>query len=54
MLTLSCERAQILDFLTLEGLRASLRSVLDTLRAREDALHREVARRSLRVVEGRR
>ncbi len=54
MLTLSCERAQILDFLTLEGLRTSLRSVLDTLRAKEDALHREVARRSLRVVEGRR
>jgi hypothetical protein len=51
-LTLSWERLEILDFLTLDGLRASLRSVLDTLRAREDALHREIVRRSLRVVEG--
>lgn len=50
-LTLSWERLEILDFLTIDGLRASLRSVLDTLRAREDALHREVVRRSLRVVE---
>lgn len=50
-LTLSWERLAILDFLTIGGLRASLRSVLDTLRAREDALHREVVRRSLRVVE---
>jgi len=51
-LTVSWEALQILDFLTLDGLRASLRSVLDTLRAREDALRREVARRSLRVIEG--
>jgi hypothetical protein len=51
-LTVSWERLEILDVLTLDGLRASLRSVLDTLRAREDALHREVVRRSLRVVEG--
>lgn len=51
-LRLSWERLAILDFLTLDGLRASLHSVLDTLRAREDALHRDVVRRSLRVVEG--
>jgi hypothetical protein len=50
-LTLSWERLEILDVLTLDGLRASLHSVLDTLRAREAALHRDVVRRSLRVVE---
>ena len=51
-LTVTWERLEILDFLTLDGLRATLGSALDTLRAREDALHREVVRRSLRVVEG--
>jgi hypothetical protein len=51
-LTLTWERLEFLDLLTLEGLRASLHTVLDALRAREDALHREVVRSSLRVVEG--
>jgi hypothetical protein len=51
-LTVSWERLCMLDVLTLDGLRASLHAVLDTLRVREDALHREVARSSLRVVEG--
>jgi hypothetical protein len=51
-LTVTWERLCILDVLTLDGLRASLHSVLDTLRAREDALHREVVRGSLSVVEG--
>jgi hypothetical protein len=46
------ERLCMLDVLTLDGLRASLHAVLDTLRAREDALHREVVRSSLRVVKG--
>ena len=52
MLTVSWERLSMLDVLTLDGLRASLHAVLETLRAREDALHREVVRSSLRVVEG--
>jgi hypothetical protein len=51
-LTVSSERLCMLDVLTLDGLRASLHAVLDTLRAREDALHREVVRSSLRVVKG--
>jgi hypothetical protein len=51
-LTVSWERLCMLDVLTMDGLRASLHHVLDTLRAREDALHREVVRGSLRVVEG--
>jgi hypothetical protein len=42
----------MLDVLTLDGLRDSLHDVLDTLQAREDSLHREVVRRSLRVVKG--
>ena len=50
--TVSWERLCMLDVLTLDGLRASLHHVLDTLRAREDALHREVVRGSLRVVKG--
>lgn len=51
-LTLSWERLCMLDVLTLDGLRASLHNVLDALRAKEDALHREVVRSSLRVVQG--
>jgi hypothetical protein len=48
----SWDRLCTLDVLTLDGLQASLHHVLDMLRAREDALHREVVRGSLRVVEG--
>jgi hypothetical protein len=51
-LTLVWEQLGTLDVMTMDGLRASLRHALDTLRAREDALRREVVRRSLRVVEG--
>lgn len=51
-LTVTWDGLCMLDVLTLDGLRASLHAVLDTLRAREDALHREVVRRSLSVVEG--
>jgi hypothetical protein len=51
-LTVSWDRLCMLDVLTMDGLRDSLHSVLDTLQAREDALHREVVRSSLRVVEG--
>lgn len=51
-LTLVWERLCTLDVMTIDGLRASLRHALDTLRERENALHREVVRGSLRVVEG--
>ena len=51
-LTLVWERLGTLDVMTMDGLRASLRHALDALRAREDALRREVVRGSLRVVEG--
>jgi hypothetical protein len=51
-LTLSWERICSLDVLTLDGLRASLESALEALQAREDALHRDVVRRSLRVLDG--
>jgi hypothetical protein len=51
-LTVSWERLCMLDVLTLDGLRASLHDVLDALRAKEDALHRDAVRRSLHVVEG--
>ena len=51
-LTVSWERLCMLDLLTLDGLRASLHAVLDMLRAKEDALHREVVRSSFRVVQG--
>ena len=51
-LTLVWDRLCTLDVMTIDGLRASLRHALDTLRARENALHREVVRGSLRVVEG--
>lgn len=51
-LTLVWERLCTLDVMTMDGLRASLRQALEKLRAREDALHREVVRSSLRVVEG--
>ena len=51
-LTVSWDCAHMLDVLTLDRLRTSLHAVLDALQAREDALRREVVRRSLRVVEG--
>jgi hypothetical protein len=51
-LTLVWEQLGTLDVMTMDGLRASLRKALDTLRAREDALRREVVRGTLRVVEG--
>jgi hypothetical protein len=51
-LSVSWERLCMLDVLTLDGLRASLHTVLDTLQAREDAVHRAVVRSSLRVVKG--
>jgi PAS domain-containing protein len=50
--TVTWERLCVLDVLTLEGLRASLAKVLDTLRDREDALRRDGVRRRLRVIEG--
>ena len=40
----------MLDLLTLDGLRASLHSVLETLGASEDDVRRERVRRSLSVV----
>jgi hypothetical protein len=51
-LTLVWDRLCTLDVMTMDGLDASLRHALDMLRAREDALRREVVRGSLRVVEG--
>jgi len=42
----------MLDVLTLDGLRATLQSVLEALGASEDALRRETVRRSLSVVGG--
>jgi hypothetical protein len=51
-LTLVWNRLCTLDVMTMDGLHASLRRALDMLRAREDALRREVVRSSLRVVEG--
>jgi hypothetical protein len=51
-LRVSWDRLCMLDVLTLDGLRESLHNVLDTLQAREDSLHREAVRSSLRVVEG--
>jgi hypothetical protein len=51
-LTLVWERLCTLDVMTMDGLHESLRQALDALRAREDALHREVVRGSLRVVDG--
>jgi hypothetical protein len=52
MLTVYWERLCMLDVLTLQGLSASLFAVLETLEARENALRREVVRRSLRLVRG--
>ena len=40
------------DVLTLDGLRKSLGTALETLRAREDALHRDVVRSTLRLLDG--
>jgi PAS domain-containing protein len=51
-LTVSWETLCILDVLTLDGLQASLRSVLQTLADVEETLHRDQVRRTLRVVGG--
>lgn len=51
-LTVSWERLCMLDVLTLDGLRNSLHDALDALQAREDSVHREVVRSSLRVIKG--
>jgi hypothetical protein len=48
----SWETLGILDTLTMDGLRASLRSIAETLAGTEDALGRERLRRSLRLVGG--
>jgi hypothetical protein len=49
-LTVFWDTVGLLDVLTLDGLRSSLQSMLETLRASEDATRRESVRRSLRVV----
>jgi PAS domain-containing protein len=49
-LTVFWDTPYMLDVLTLDGLRASLQSMLETLRASEDATRRESVRRSLSVV----
>lgn len=49
-LTVFWDTLCMLDVLTLDGLRASLQSVLAKLRASEDAARRESVRRSLSVV----
>ena len=51
-LTVSWETLGILDVLTLDGLRASLDSVLQALAATEENVDREHVRQSLRVVAG--
>ena len=51
LLTVYWEQCYMLDVLTLDGLRDSLRTVLEALEAREDGMRHGV-RRSLRVVDG--
>jgi hypothetical protein len=51
-LRVSWETLAILDTLTMDGLRTSLRSILETLARAEDALGRDRMRRSLRLVGG--
>jgi hypothetical protein len=51
-LTVFWETLCILDVLTLDGLQASLHTVLRTLAAAEEALHRDHVRRSLRIIGG--
>lgn len=51
-LHVSWETLGILDTLTMDGLRTSLRSILEILARAEDALGRERVRRSLRLVGG--
>ena len=51
MLTVYWDRWYTIDVLTLEGLRDSLRTVIDALRGREDALRGDGVRGSLRVVQ---
>jgi hypothetical protein len=51
-LRVTWERLCTLDVLTIDGLRASLQQMLDTLRARERGLRLQGARDALRVVEG--
>jgi PAS domain-containing protein len=48
----SWETLGIIDTLTMEGLRTSLRSIAETLAGTEDTLGRERLRRSLRLVGG--
>ena len=48
----SWETLGILDTLTIGGLRASLRTMAETLGGTEDTLGRERLRRSLRLVGG--
>jgi hypothetical protein len=52
MLLVSWETLGILDVLTLDGLRSSLRTLVETLTRAEDALRRDRMRRSLRLVGG--
>ena len=42
----------ILDVLTLEGLRASLDEIIETLASADGALRRKETRRALRLIEG--
>lgn len=51
-LTVFWDTLCMLDVLTLDGLRASLQSVLEALGASEDAVRRDTVRRSLSVVGG--
>jgi hypothetical protein len=51
-LVVSWEVLGMLDVLTLDGLRMSLRAALQALSDSEEALRRESVRSSLQVVEG--
>jgi hypothetical protein len=51
-LQVSWETLGILDTLTIDGLDASLRTIVETLAGAEDTLRRERLRRSLRLVGG--
>lgn len=51
-LTVSWETLGMLDVLTLDGLRMSLKAALEALTDSEEALRRESVRGSLKVVGG--
>lgn len=51
-LVVSCQTLCILDVLTLDGLHASLGSIIEALEEAEEKLRRQRARESLRVIEG--